>query len=489
MQSQFKLERRVKQRYSTFFPEAIQREAHTWGQTLGGVTGEWTCYRLVTGKLDVLHARIQKIADEFSVARKLHEQIDILRLFEESESVRATPIMIYDYSGRIETLSRESVIAQHPGGSRTGLWRDVGFGFRGIAVRTDEAWSAEQYALDMVARLRIRALNLGRSIGSVSPVEPWRLRQSAEDQLQNLLAVAWTQHAIEPTPTTLEEVIMVEKELNAYILSSLDWLTKCGDLAALSRVPFPDSETARRLWEQTRISRLLWDETFPWYGEMPEPQAQEITACLGAYIQNPKYTITIQNNPVLSMLSHPMAQVFHQRLGYGPHRAVGVGIPNTGADREKTPFVGVGNASAWDGAIPRSNPWSVVKADGPMPEPRLKVRTRYITVPRQVAERLEAALVSEKPVLTFENLNNAVCPLLVMPRQFVNVNIVPLFGGGRTLTPIREHNAVEGWAVDATAPLGPTGSLIAQQPDGFLSTPAQGRPLREGNIQELIPIA
>jgi hypothetical protein len=103
-----------------------------------------------------------------------------------------------------------------------------------------------------------------------------------------------------------------------------------------------------------------------------------------------------------------------------------------------------------------------------------------------MAERMEAALHSERPALISENFNMAVCPILVLPRMFFKTEIVPLFEGSRVLRPLEEYNRIEGWATDRNGNPNQR-PFFSQTPFGFTQFPSSGRPIREGATTEILP--
>lgn len=494
MTSTFAIETRRKASFGTFFPEALRKERHIWNRTQVATTGLWTKYRLITGNHAGLYQRIIKVAEEYSALRKSFPDLDIIRLFEESAQVRATGLEYYDYAGRIDTISRESVVVRFPSGATQSLARDTGVGFRGIVVKTEEPWSMQRYALNELMRLRILALNTGRAMPQIEVSEPWLLRQATETQLYDMMVIARAEYAAEPTMDRLKEISEIEKAYLSYIEETLEWMHRMGSWEHMEKIPFPDASGAIALWEQDRIKSLDYDQTSPWFDELAEEPESEVTAILKAIMSTGRVNITITTNPVLTSLEHPLTHVAHHLIRYSVHDHIGVGLPNPlGADRYIRPFVGVGDDGiaspripAWSGTtLPQRPGWTAITSEEHLPEPKLRLKARAVSVPRGVAERLSDAVGQERPMLVYENINHATCPLLVLPRIYFKVQVVPLFEAGVTVKPVEDGNTIEGWATKNTG-MG-NADLVGPVPHGFLSSSAEGRPLREGTIQDVLP--
>lgn len=488
--NRFTIERRQKAVKGVFFPESITKERQSWGMTHAGTKGYWNSYRLVTGHLSALNGRVDQIALEYDSMRRRMPQLDTLRLFESAPQVRGTGLEYYDYAGRIDTISRESVIIQSKTGRRTALNRDVGVGFRGIITRTEQPWSMEQYAMNTLIRCRIRSLNIGIPLPRLSVEQPWRLRDALERELESLLHVAWVDYQSDNTVEKLNVVIGIDRLIREYTLGSLDWLQHLGIWEHMKILPFPDRSVALKLWMEDKMPTLTYDETEPWWIALAQEAESEVTAFRRAYMSNGRVTITITTNPQLHELMHPTMNVTHHMITYGPHKEVGVAIET---QDEKTrgfiPYVGIGEQPGWEGFMDEEIGWQVLKSESePMPEPKLRVRSRVVRVEQDVAERISAATTADRPVLISESLNAAVCPILVLPRIFMNTLIAPLYTGGMSLKPIEEFNAVEGWVTKGT-PVPGMKDLFGEPPAGFIGIPATGRPLREATMQEVIPFA
>jgi hypothetical protein len=482
---------------ATFFPDPLHKDRFIWGQTSAVTDGIWTKYRLVSGPLDRLYDRIVAAALEYSYFRKKFDYIDVIRLFEQAPQVRASSLEYFDLSGRIETISRESVLVQSDDGNRVALDRDMGFGFRGIIVRTEEPWAADQYALRELARLRVRSLNLGEPMQDMPVDWPWRLREAAEQQLRDLVRLAWAEYTDEPTPERLQAVMQVEKILYDYLLDTLGWLQLLGHWEFMDRIPFPDRAGAIRLWETDKLidNTLRHDEVEPWWGELAAERETSVTAMRGAFLTTGKVVIHINTNPVLHTLEHGQLDVAHHLITYDPLSEIGIAFQNTDSeDRRRNPVLGKKGQPPWDGRLPQRDAWRAVHAEEGLPEPQLRVRSRTVRAPVRTLESLEAATAADRPVLAFTDLNRSPTPVLVLPRMYWDVMILPLYGGGRRLQPIQDTCKVEGWATDGTG-RGPDGKptattrIFADPPFGFLQVPTAGRTSREGQITEILPYA
>lgn len=497
----FTCQSRVRSSFATFFPKLLTKDRDTWGMTLVGTDGYWTNYRFVTGQFTALQARIRLIADEFSPQRKRMPELDTVRLFESVPQVRPTSFAYYDYAGRIDTISRETVVLQYASGQRVALPRDFAVGFRGIIVRSDQPWSMETYAREELTRMRLENLYFGQAFPNMPVDQPWRLRAALERQLRDLLGLVWTQYRTEPTPERFAEVVRIEEEINLYFLDSARWLHYLGLREHRKGLGYPDLSGAIRLWEVDRVRQLFYDETEPWMMDLPVQAESEITALRSAYLAagSGRFSIQLRMNPLLSTAEHPTLDNAHHMITYGPHRAMGLSMPNH--PQMITPqdpaIVGVGTRRVgnqtvrndpWLGNIPESQAWNVVQAESEsVPEPKMRVRSRLVNIATSMAERIESSLSSDKPVLIYEPLNGSSRrPILVLPKTFFNVQVAPLFGGGRNLRSIQPDNTVSGWATDGVGP-GLHQRIFGDAPAGFITTPSAGRPIRDGFIQEILP--
>lgn len=507
MMQHFKIERRNKATFGVYFPESVTKERQQWGLTHIGTCGIWHSFRFVTGALDKLRSEIGKVAVKYSAQRKRMPNIDMFSLFENIPQVRSTGLEYYDYAGRIDTISREAVMIQSQSGARIALNRDKGVGFRGIIVRSESPWSMEAYATREMQRMRIDMLNKGMNIPDalgtyrLTVDQPWRLRDAVERQLETLLDVAWTEYVADNTPEKLNIVIGVDKMIRDYIVNSLAWLAKAGDWEHASRIPFPDAPTALNLWEEDKIDTLDYDSTEPWWIEDAKVPETEVTMVRRAILSSGKVTITITTNPNISVLSHPTIDASHHLLSYGPHHHVGVALENP--DRKtihNTPFVGFPKKEGafevedfeppWGGHLKITPGWSVMKAESTgLPEPKLSVRSRVIKLNSEAAERLAAAATSDRPTLVWEDINRATAPILVLPRIFLQTMVYPLFTGGISLKSIEDGNMADGWVTNGVGEVRAATRFVAPPDYGFLSTPSEGVPMREGNTQEIIPFA
>lgn len=498
----FHLERRKKDVRSTFFPEAISKEGQNWGQAHVGTSGQWLKYRLILGPILKLRKIIQKVAREYSPVRNHQPLIDQIKLFDEMPRVRATGLEYYDYCGRIDTISRESVVVIKPGGAREGLNRDIGCGFRGIIVQTEEPWSMEKFVEDELLRTRIGFLNRGVDssiLPDLTTKQPWALRDALEHQITDLQNAAWLDYINEPTIEKLEVVIGVERHLYEYLVDGMRWAQLLGHWEHEEIVPFPDRSGALELWEKQAIRDLHYDQTEPWWLTEPTTGGAKVTAIRKAYLSTGRVNIQITTNPSLYAARHrDYPAIAHHLLTYDPI-AVGMGIPQSDEKKMKNnPFQGSfadSSVPGWQGIMTTQPGWASIQGEGPIPEPTLEVKTRPVSIPAGMGERLEAAMQSERPALVFEHFNQAVCPMLVLPRMFFNTRIVPLFEGGRVIRPIEEHNTIDGWATlrdngpNGVVPLGLDKNLFSKTPFGFVQAPISGRPIREGAIQEILPYA
>lgn len=492
----FIIEARAKRSYGVHYPNPITKERQIWGMSMAGTDGYWRKYKLVYGDLQRLRLRIRQISMEYSSVRQRHPELDTLRLFEEVPQVRSTGIDYYNYCGRVDTVSRESVIVQYPSGSRVGLQRDQGFGFQGIIVRSEEPWSMEQFAMSEMQRFRLDRLHKGIALAQLGVTEPWRLRDQAERYLRALFSLAWNEYLTEQSMERFEAVIAMDRKVNEYALDTLRFSHFRGEWEYMPTLPFPNATGALQLWEHDRARELNYDETAPWWLESPKETETEVTAVRQAIINNGKgATITITTRPQLKRLVHPNLDTEHHMISYGVNAIGGVGYPQSVAGRPRfdrpiiTPMEGRAPQESplgWNGIIPSSNEWTSLQAEGAIPEPKLKVRNRVVEIPRRESEAMLAALSIEKPVLMFPGVNGNQLPALVLPRMYAKVDILPLFTGARMLKPIQEGNRIEGWVTQDTG-YAPNRTIWGDTPDGFLSTPLPGRPIREGSLTELLP--
>lgn len=492
----FYIENRQPTSRGAYFPESMVNVREMWGSTQAAVIGRWMKFRLLIGDLALINGRAQWVSDRYSAVRRRNPNIDMIELFAELGQVRGTGLEVLPLSGRIDALSREQVVVQFADGSRQSLPRDSGIGFRNIVTRTDAVWSMEDYALTQVWRNRVQALHTMTPYAGATPLgvqEPWLLRDAYETQMLQILQVAWAEYLATHTPASMEQVIRIEETIRAHVMKAMDWGISLMQPETSYRIPFPDRNLAVQLWEQGMKPYLDYDGTEPWWVEIPQnKRLVEVTAMRRAYATNQKVNITITTSPELYQYdAQDGVDVSVQMITYGP-TPYGVGVENPNpAARIFNPYLGVGGGDPWGGDIPVAPPWNVIKSDIAMPEPKLRVDTRLVSVPADVAERLEAALSTERPTLVFENLNQATCPMLVLPPTFLKTQIVPLFGGGRTLQPQSARAEVDGWAVDGTGlPIPGVGyDIFGPTPAEFLQIPATHRPMREAALSEIIPFA
>lgn len=486
----FHIERRERRFYSTFFPESVTKERHVWGQSDVGVGGDWIKYRFVIGDLTKWRTLIQTVANEYNPIRARKEFIDGIKTFERAEAVRATPLEYWDYSGRIETSSRETLFYSYRTGQRFGLERDQGVGFRGVLTQSKESWSIEAYALEQILRYRLYKMYTGKPFVGISVAEPWKLRNALEKQSLTLLRVVWAEYLTEPTVARLDAVIRVEQEINNYALQSLNWLQHMSKWETMKTLPFPGKAGALGLWDQGRMPNLDFDQTEPWYREVPKNPVSTVTMVRAAYFTNGRIHIKFTMNPRVSILTHPYLKVMHQHLTYGPPILDGISQVNWDRDsRRYRPFVGysIKNDPAWEGHMPTPGAWGGIGAEGALAEPKLTVYPRMVMISPKVAERLSAILTQDKPTLVCEDLNRARGLTLVLPNLFWKVNIVPLFGSSRVLKPIDEYAKISGWAVNTVPGVAQMNPLFMPPAGGFLPLTTGERPIREGAAQEILP--
>lgn len=486
----FNIEARFQAAYSVLFPEQVTKVRHIWGQTTVGTTGVWHKYRLVIGDLAKLWTRIQAVAQGWSVTRKKNPVIDTHKLFEESNTFRTTGVDIWDYSGRIDTVSREAILAYFRNGQRVGLKRDSGYGFRGIAMRAEEPMSIESYAANQLKRLRAAYLNRGQGLPEASILQPWILRQAAESDLRRLLALAYHEYTNDQTLENLQKVIELERIVRDRIVHAMRWAQLSSSWDHFEPISFPDRGIALRLWEQNLLDNLIHDDTDLWWQDAPPDKGTTVRMVRGAYMSNGRVNITIKTVPQINTLEHPTVNAAHHLLTYGPPPYTGVAIPNPNVGRRwDEPFVGRDGQEAWQGVRGTAPEWRYLKSsDASIPEPSLTVRTRPVAVEKHLAETLEAALAGDRPTLVYVPFNGATAPILALPRTFLQTYIIPLFAGGIDLKPTEEHNKIEGWVTrDAGYPK--VANLIGTPPLGFLPAESSARPLREGAVQELLPFA
>jgi hypothetical protein len=478
------------------FPEAITKERDVHGVTTAGTDGIWRKFKLVFGSLERLRRRIRSVGYEYSPVRARHAEIDRLHLFEELNQVRSTGIDYWNVAGRVDTISREQVVVIYPSGSRVGLNRDMGFGFRGIITKSPDPWSMEEFALAEMLRYRLNRLHLGIALPGMPIQEPWRLRRHAENYLRALFILAWNEYATEHSMERFENVIEMERRVSDYILDAMRYAHHAGDWEHMKAVPFPDRTGALQLWEHDQLRRLDFDSTAPWWLENPKDTEQEVTVVRQAIINNGKgVTITITMDPVLQRLQHPDHDIEHHMITYNPPTIGGRGVPNPLPGRPRidrpilTPILGKSPSEwplGWSGIQTERPGWTAVQAAGRIPEPKLKVKSRPVEIPQSEGENLLAALSLERPVLCFPELNGGDLPALALPRMFGKVDIMPLFTGSRILTPIEERNNISGWVTDDTG-VDPNRAIWGPAPPGFLTTPLSGRPIRDGTINEILP--
>lgn len=484
----FRMYREEPYRFSTFFPEALTKERARWGSTTTGVEGQLTRYRLIKGPAEAwvaIRKRINQIAREFSSIRSHNPEIDRIHLLEELQQMQATGLEYWDYAGRVDTVSREQIFAQYGVTSRIGLDRDVGVGFRGIVVKSDAPFSVEGYALEELTRTRMALLNGGWRLKNIGVSEPPRLREAAEDQMRDMLRVAWTEYATAPTKEKMRTVVQIEQLMDDYIVQTLDYVQKMGTWEGMIRMPFPDKGTAVALWEQDKIDRLTWDETEPWWPISLPESSIFVTAMRGATLLTDKLRIQLTMYPIVSSLEHPQYSDSHQMITYRrPSSGFARVNPNV-RERSRVPFVDAkgGTDDLWEGPTQRVPGWKVIKGEGSIPDPQLRVNTRLIRIPDGMAGRLLAATEDRRPTVTIEHLNGASGPLLVLPRALYDVVVYPLFSGGRMITPINPESSVSGWAVDRDDR---GRQFFGSVPSGFLVTAAEARPARKGSLTEIM---
>lgn len=492
----FKLQSRIRASDATFFPEALHKERPIAATMSASTSGRWHRYRLVTGNLAAnalsLHARIAAVAVQYSANRAKMPNIDILKLFEEAPTVSGSGIDIYDYLGRVDTVSREAVGVLFPDGVRSALARDTGAGFFGVAVRASQSWDSATYATQALVRVRQRLLSGMTALADLSTDQPWLLRHAAEQQLLDLLHLSWTQYTAEPSDANFNAMMHAEETYNSYVHRQMQWLQDDMHPHLDAKLPFPDPADAKELWKMDRMDQLRWDDTFPWH-DLPAGQgsSERVTCMRGATLQNGKVTITFRMYPTIHTLYHPTQPITHQRLSYGMPPYIGVCLPNMGPNRIFNPFTtttgtGIPFGAFGDTSFPTPvEPWEAISAHpGPYPDPELELTTIPVVVPRDVIEHLEVALDVDRPTLAFPAINGSVAPMLALPRIHFLTRVLPLFSGGTQITPIQEGNTVEGMAVRAI-PGHP--NLIGLPSSGFMVTPAQGQPTREGQLLEILP--
>lgn len=485
----FTLQRRRKAAWAVFFPEPVRKERETYGLSTVGTDARWMSYRLVSGDLLALRNRAQAVAQEYSPTRFRHPTIDQIRLFQEAASVRNTGLVYLDYAGRIDTISRETVSVMNGDRRRAALPRDSAVGFRGITTMSEQQWSPDKFALEELARARVQALIQGSTtLPHMTTNQPWVLRAAAEQQLTDLATLAWTEYTTDPTPDKLAAVAQMEATLQDYMLNNLRYIQHAGVWEYFFRPPFPDRATALGLWETDRIDSLNHQETEPWWGN-GETASMEVTMFRRAYLSTTRLSITLITRPTLHALMVEGENVAHHFLTYGEHPAMPLLEinPNWLTTGRGAPMTNPAGGDAWDGHMEAVGPWRVMTAEDNIPEPKMRVHERVIRVTDETAQMVLSSFKEERPTLMPMDLNGYHGLSLSMPRMHMNVLIDPLFDGGTKLTPIQEGNAVSGWATRTAGKQ--LGTLLALPSSGFLPTPISGRPLREGVIQEILPLA
>jgi hypothetical protein len=503
MRQDFEIERRQERIETTFFPERVEKRRFTWGQTRCRVIGFWTKYRPLVGNVQELHARIEAVANEYNVIRSQYEYIDRIKLFDDFVNVRPAGFEIWDYQGNAGSITREQVLIQWTDGTTFTLDRNKNFGFRGVVTRCEEPFSLEQYALEMLNRYRIRALNMGANLNELSSRDPWLAREAAEAQLRDLLVTAWEEYSTAPTVERLNTVIEIERTIMEYVCGGLEWELRLPHWEHMRRMGFPDTASVLQLWEEDKLDRLDPDQYFPWLIQLPERKTVKVSLIRKLYATTGKMRIIIVPQPRIHTLEWGTMPVSCQLLTYGTHGPIGPSIPNgdeqgsKGRDaRNFEPFVshvGGPTGSAWRGNLFASGGWDSIQEEGNLPEPTLEVATQYVQMRPDLVERIEAALMEPRPTLTWLPINQARAPTLVLSKVHTDGRAVPLFRGGRILRPIEQEQVrISGWAVDG-APGGKNGHfsqrVFGDEPKGFIRVPVEANPEREAAIQELLPYA
>jgi hypothetical protein len=340
-------------------------------------------------------------------------------------------------------------------------------------------------------RYRLHKLFVGQRFNELLGVgEPWRLREAAEEQLRNIIELTWTEYKDEPTPEKLEELKGVVRALYDQVINSMSWVQHLSHWEHMKMLPFPTSPTAIELWMRDRIENLVHDETAPWWQELPRPPASQVTAIRRAKCSTKKMDIWLTMYPILSTLEHASIDVSHHLLSYksAPYTGIGTWQPEPRL-RWKDPIIGAGGSMAWGGFLSPTPDWSYLKAENlSPPEPILETRGRPVRFSKRAAEMMQAALASEYPTLFFLRFGGTTAPILAVPNIHLDTQIWPLYGGGFSLSPTKAGNSVSGYMTVAT---GDGHSILdtVAAPDGFIIGPGEGRPMREGQLTEILPYA
>jgi hypothetical protein len=335
-------------------------------------------------------------------------------------------------------------------------------------------------------------LNVGITLARLGITRPWMLREAAQRKLAQYLSMAWTDYTENgQTPEKQLVAIEAEKEFRNVVLETLEWAHMLNDWIFEQKIPFPDRPTAIDLWLQDAVEDedMIHSQVAPWWYEQPKPSEVTVRMFREAVLHHDNVRVSIVTNPTLHVLEHPTLPVSHQLMSYGPPPYIGAGYPNREFHlREKEPFVGVGGEMAWPGFLPIQPGWRSIQAEGDLPEPVLRVRTRTVVISRRVARQLTSALTFRKPVLTFVPIHGTSAPALVLPNLLWDVDIEPLFISGTQYAPMSPDAAVKGYCVNDTQKE-PLRNLFKRDVQGFMPIPVTGNATRPGNMHEVLPYA
>lgn len=476
------------------FPEPVQNERKQWGSASVQTHGRFKRYRFVVGNLHAVMARAQTIAARMTATRSRTPLLDQLALGEELPSVTPTTVEYYPYAGRIDTVSRESVIYLR-GNERRAFNRDYGVGFQGIITRSSKSWDVMNFAASQVVNSRLRALALNRAmpgaLGTGVPTQPaWAARHAAEQQILDTVALSWQRWVAEPTEANMTAVLAVQAVYDAYVMRTMQWLRQVVNPHEISKLPMPSPDEVVALWKADRLTNPVWDALDPWWKTTHSADnPPSVTVIRAAYLSTQRLEIRLAMRPRLNAMQHPVLPLGDHFVSYahpGPLGLARLNPSNNPRDLFDAPFVGAtARDNPWDGALPLERGWSAFSSEDVPSEPTMAVNDVYVSLPSDVARHAETALTGERPTLFMFNFAGHIAPTLALPTLlFDSVMVTPVYETSQKIVPIQADCTVKGTVTRAL----PGGAILVNGiPSGFTVTPGSTLPIRRGVVQEIIP--
>lgn len=488
----FDIKHAVLSKDAILFPEPVTNERRQWGTASVQTHGRFVRHRFVVGNLAGVLARAQVIAARMTATRSRTPLLDQLALGEELPAVTPTTVEYYPYAGRIDTISRESVIYLR-GSERRAFNRDYGVGFQGIITRSAKSWDVMNFAATQMVNARLRALSLNVPLagagGAMVPTQnAWAARHAAEQQILDTVALAWQRWVAEPTDVNMNAVLAVQAVYDAYVLRTMQWLRQAVNPYEVNKLPMPSPEEVVTLWKADRLTNPVWDALDPWWKtNASADNPPVVTLIRAAHLSTQRVEIRMAMRPRINALQHPILPLGDHYVSYAYPGPLGMARlnPNILQDYNR-PFVGITpNDDPWNGELPLESGWAAYSSDDIPSEPTMRVNDAYVALPANVARQAELALTGERPTLFMFNFGGHIAPTLALPTLlFDSVMITPVYETSQKIVPIQPDCTVKG-TVTRRLPNGTT--LVTGVPSGFTITAGAALPLRRGVVQEIIP--